>query len=132
CGRSKRMAGRNNLVAIAPEADLEPEHGNEAAQAEPATTESLAFADPHRGYQEDWMEEASPAERFTWAPPALAGAAVLGWTAFFAWVNQRTMLAGASPAQWSQWIVDWSIPVLLVIGLWLLAMRNSRREAARF
>ena len=64
--------------------------------------------------------------------PALALLAVLGWTAFFGWVNQREILAGASPGNGSGWIVDWSVPVVLVIGLWLVAMRNSRREAARF
>src|SRR5690606_22820663 len=36
------------------------------------------------------------------------------------------------PAEWSALIVDWSVPVLLIVALWLLAMRNSRREAARF
>ena len=42
------------------------------------------------------------------------------------------MLAGATPDQWIEWIVQWSVPVVLLIGLYLIAMRNSRREANRF
>ena len=42
------------------------------------------------------------------------------------------MLAPASLDQWIGWIGNWSGPVLLVCVVWLLAMRNSRREAARF
>ncbi len=85
--------------------------------------------------QEEWVDEhaedvARP--RGTWIVPTLAILSILGWTGFFGWVHQAEMLAGASPAQWSAWISEWCIPVLLVIGLWLLAMRNSRREANRF
>ena len=85
-------------------------------------------------FGDEWTDEdaSSRAGRFGWIVPALAILAVIGWTGFFAWVHRETLLAGASPAQWSRWIVDWSVPVLLVVGLWLLAMRNSRREAARF
>lgn len=67
-----------------------------------------------------------------WLVPTLAILTILGWTGFFGWVHQAEILAGATPAQWSAWITEWCIPVLLVIGLWLLAMRNSRREASRF
>ena len=67
-----------------------------------------------------------------WILPALAFVAVLGWSGFFGWAHQQAMLAGASPAQWGNWITSWAVPVLLVATLWLLAMRNSRREAGRF
>src|SRR5690606_31990155 len=64
--------------------------------------------------------------------PALAIVAAIGWTAFFGWVHQRTIMGGASAGEWSQLIVDWAVPVLLIVALWLLAMRSSRREAVRF
>jgi len=120
------MVNRKNLVAIGPEA----QGGETAAEdtlAAPPAEDTVAL-------EEEWIEdEPSPRlGRFGWVMPALAVLAVLGWTAFFGWVHQATILAGASPAQWSRWIVDWSVPVVLVVGLWLLAMRNSRREAARF
>lgn len=62
----------------------------------------------------------------------LALAVVAGWTALFFTVNQGAMLAGGSAAEWVGWIRDWSMPVLLVGVAWLIAMRNSRREAHRF
>ena len=62
----------------------------------------------------------------------LAIAAVLGWTALFVTTNMAEMRGGGSPAQWTGWIRDWSVPVLLVGVIWLIAMRHSRREAQRF
>jgi chromosome segregation ATPase len=121
------MADRKNLVAIGPEA-----HG-EAAETETAVDTAPAY-DESPVFEEEWADEEPERRigRFGWVVPTLAVLTVLGWTGFFGWVNQRAIIAGASPTQWSQWIVDWSVPVLLVVALWLLAMRNSRREAARF
>ena len=62
----------------------------------------------------------------------LAVLAVLGWTTFFAWTNREAMLGGAGPGQWIGWVTQWSVPVLLVAVAWLIAMRSSAREAARF
>ncbi|MFM5955056.1 MAG: ATPase [Novosphingobium sp.] len=89
--------------------------------------------------------QASPADDWWVEPPArprrpwgaiLAGtatvAAIGAWSALFFLANQAEILAGGSVAQWTAWIRDWSVPVLLVALLWLLAMRNSRREAHRF
>jgi hypothetical protein len=125
------MNRRKNLVAVGPQAEdaaVEIEPAAHAAEPD-AATDDITAAEP------EWVDDDEPAQRlgrFAWVVPALAVLAVLGWTGFFGWVNQRALLAGASPAQWSAWIVDWSVPVLLVVALWLLAMRNSRREAARF
>jgi hypothetical protein len=83
---------------------------------------------------DDWAEDAPAAEagRFGWAVPALALCAVLGWTAVFVWARLDAMLAGADATHWTDWATAWAVPVLLVATLWLLAMRTSRREAARF
>ncbi len=67
-----------------------------------------------------------------WIVPALATLAVLGWTGFFTWANQATILASPSPAQWTSLVAGWVGPVLLIAVAWLLAMRNSRSEALRF
>ncbi|WP_052769005.1 hypothetical protein [Aurantiacibacter marinus] len=111
--------------------NIEPTFGrNEDEITLELTNAEIAFEEPAGA---DWDEEEIPASpRGTWIVPALAIAAVLGWTGFFGWVHHQEILAGASAQQWSQWISTWSVPVLLVIGLWLLAMRNSRREANRF
>lgn len=58
--------------------------------------------------------------------------AIAGWTALFVFANLAEMQVGTTLAQWTGWIRDWSVPVLLVAVVWLLAMRNSRREAVRF
>jgi hypothetical protein len=113
-------------------------HGDGNSAAEPAEAVEQAFmVEDSSPIDPPWVEagyeEEQPRRReLGWMLPTLALLVVLGWTAFFGWVHRNTLLAGASPAQWSQWIIDWSVPVLLVIALWLLAMRNSRREAARF
>lgn len=115
------MANRKNLVAV----------GSDATESPLPQTPVEAAAEDH-AVAEEWYEEEAPSPRLRWLPAALALAAAAGWTGFFAWVHSETMLAGATPRQWSEWIVDWSMPVALLVGLWLLAMRNSRREASRF
>lgn len=88
-----------------------------------------------------WEAEASapgddeaqvPDDRGSWIAPALALLAIAGWTGFFLWSRQQDLLSGAPPAVWSGWLADWSLPVLLVCTIWLLVMRHSRRETARF
>lgn len=115
------MSRRDNLVAVGSEPDS-------AAAAEPA--EGAVPAQDEVVVEEVWDEPAP--RRFGWIVPTLAILAVLGWTAFFGWAHQREILAGGAPQEWSGWIVSWAVPVLLVVSLWLLAMRNSRREASRF
>jgi hypothetical protein len=116
------MSRRENLVAVGSQPDG-------AQIAEPA--EAAGPAPDELLVEEVWEEEPAP-RRFDWIVPTLAVLAVLGWTGFFGWAHQREILAGATPQQWIDWIVAWSVPVLLVVALWLLAMRNSRREASRF
>ncbi|APE28819.1 hypothetical protein BMF35_a1990 [Aurantiacibacter gangjinensis] len=83
-------------------------------------------------YHEAYDDEAPASPRATWLAPAFTILLALAWTGFFGWVNHQAMLAGAAPAQWVDWIVQWSVPMVLLIGLYLLVMRNSRREANRF
>jgi hypothetical protein len=113
------MGNRNNLITLGAET---PEQSADAMQEAPA-----AAAEP----EDAWEQGESPA-RFGWVPAALALLAVAGWTGFFGWVNLAAIMAGAPPAAWAGWITDWAVPVVLIVGLWLLAMRHSRREASRF
>lgn len=118
------MSRREKLVAVGSESDIA-----EQAAAEGATpVEAAAVEQP----LEDAWEEEPARRRFGWVVPTLAILAILGWTGFFGWAHQRELLAGGTPEQWSGWITAWAVPVLLVVSLWLLAMRNSRRESARF
>src|SRR5687767_12836458 len=105
------MADRKNLVAIGPEArpgdaDKAPDSADMAIEVETPSEEYLG--------EEEWVDDepVRRSGRFGWVVPTLAVLAVLGWTAFFGWVHQQAILAGASPVQWSEWIVDWAVPVL--------------------
>lgn len=81
----------------------------------------------------DWDEPQTGSRRwYDYILPALFVATIAAWTAFYGWVHRPDILAGGTPEQWSGWISQWAIPVLLVVALWLLAMRLSAREAARF
>ena len=81
----------------------------------------------------DW-DAAEPAPRPASAmlAPALAGLAVLTWTGLFAWSKRAALAAPPSLDEGLAWFGTWSGPVLLICVVWLLAMRTSRREAARF
>ncbi|WP_309624007.1 ATPase [Novosphingobium sp.] len=83
---------------------------------------------------EDWWEQpAKKPRRWPFLLAGLGSAALLAaWTALFVYSNFAAMQARPELAQWTAWIRDWSVPVLLLAVAWLLAMRNSRREATRF
>lgn len=97
-------------------------------------------ADPQDVFAEEgaappWDEPSEGLSRRLFWPVLLVGLAVssvLVWTAFFAWANRQAILSGATLSQWVDWIAQWSAPVLLVAIAWLIAMRSSTREAARF
>ncbi len=120
------MTRREKLVAVGEILD-----GTEEAEA-PASRRAIDMDELVADQIWDQEETESSRLRGSWIVPTLAVLAILAWTGFFGWSHKREILAGATPAEWSDWVVAWSVPVLLVITLWLLAMRHSRREAARF
>ena len=83
-------------------------------------------------YEEEWYDEPERERSYGWVVPSLAAIAILGWTGFYGWAHQGELLARPSPGEWTDLITQWAIPVLLIVSLWLLAMRNSTREAKRF
>ena len=95
----------------------------------------MAGADDTAVDAADWDVDTPHPPRRDWfglTTGVLALSAVIGWSVLFFSVNQGALTGGAPLAQWSMLIRDWAIPVLLVAVLWLVAMRNSRREASRF
>lgn len=84
------------------------------------------------GLEQEWIDEPSERRDFGWIVPTLAVAAMAGWTGFFGWAHQGEIAALPTPQAWTALVADWAIPVLLVVSLWLLAIRNSTREARRF
>ncbi|MFC4255866.1 ATPase [Altererythrobacter xixiisoli] len=122
------MTGRNNLIAVGQAAD-EPQDTLVLDEAYSATVEDVGDELPwHSGFDE---EPAARPQR-EWLLPAAAGLVTMAWTGFFLWANSRAILNGATPAKWSALISEWAIPVVLVVGIWMLVMRSSRREANRF
>ena len=83
-------------------------------------------------FEEEWYAEPEPVRSFAWVVPALAILAILGWTGFFGWAHQAEIIAAPAPAAWTGLVTQWAVPVLLIVSLWLLALRNSTREARRF
>lgn len=135
------MSNGHHIRAVGPGAargaqeNTDPETGAETEGA-PADTEDEASLEDSLDLTEYVSEEYEGAvsSRFSWIAPALAIALILGWTALYGWAMQDRLLAAASaePAEWVRWIIDWSVPVLLVCVGWILSMRHSRAEAKRF
>ena len=67
-----------------------------------------------------------------WLGPAAAMLAIAGWTGFFLWAEHLRFAGGVTPSYGAALIGLWATPVLLICVVWLLALRTSRREAARF
>ncbi|MEZ5688808.1 MAG: ATPase [Caenibius sp.] len=116
------------------EAEAETSESTTTMDSESSTGEQVLELEGYETWEtaEDGEYTATSRLRGEWVMPWLAALAVTGWTAFFGWVHQGEIASGTTPAQWLGWIVDWSVPVLLVVAIWLLVMRTSKREAARF
>ncbi|MBN8502456.1 MAG: ATPase [Sphingomonadales bacterium] len=104
---------------------------HDAETSQPA--ETLAEA-PNDTSDDWWDKQATPVRRPWLAIVAAVAslAALAGWSALLFVANRTDIMTGGTFQQWVGWIRDWSVPALLIGVLWLIAMRNSRREAMRF
>lgn len=119
------MSGGSKIRAIEP-GDASTTQDTDIVASEPG------WGAPVDDVIEDWVEEPETTARWRWVVPALAVAALIAWTAFYGWAHQDEILAGGAPRQWTAWVIAWAVPTLLIVSVWLLAMRTSRREAMRF
>ena len=119
------MGEKRHIIPIRDESDAE------TAQATAAREDEVLALDESWEAGAAWDVE-TPVRRFDWLAPALAGLAVAVWTGIYVWTLRAALLAGGTTEQWTGWVSQWSMPVLLILVLWLVAMRSSRREASRF
>lgn len=64
--------------------------------------------------------------------PTLLLVSFVGWSVFFGLTFWPEAQSGISNDRIIALVATWSVPTLLIAVLWLLAMRNSSREAIRF
>lgn len=128
------MSQKNQSIrAVGGDNELLDAEANEEFKEGLATDEQ-----PEEPYFEDAGDyEEESALPSPWPGRFLTGfavVAVLAWTGLYAWAMQDQLLAAANstPSQWVRWIIDWSVPVLLVCVAWMLAMRSSTHQANRF
>jgi len=82
---------------------------------------------------EEYAEESSYRSGILgYIAPVLLLVAFSTWTAFFALTYWPAIKIGLANDRIIALVTTWSVPTLLIAVLWLLAMRNSSREAARF
>ena len=121
------MTGGSRIVAFGAGGETQPAGEDVAAAGE---GHDVPAAGP-----EDWADQTdeTPASLTReWLLPAIGLAAIGGWTAFFGWAMRQRLAAGVTPSEGVALVGSWALPVLLICMGWLLLLRTSRREAARF
>ncbi|MFV0645095.1 MAG: ATPase [Sphingomonadaceae bacterium] len=130
------MTRKNRILELdQPLGAISPTDGQEAEARSFAPEDQTEESRPEEIWPADgWLEDDEPhhSPLRGWIAPALALIAIAGWSMFFIYARSSAMAEGASPDIWVTWVVQWSIPVILIVSLWLLAMRTSQREAHRF
>lgn len=132
------MTGGNHIRAVGPKAarkasDQAVDSAEETEAGAPELEDALDLSEYDTDVEYDDDYEVAE-ERFAWVAPTIAITLITAWTVLYGWAMQDRLLnaGSATPAEWVRWIIDWSVPVLLVGVGWLLTMRHSRAEAKRF
>jgi hypothetical protein len=118
------MNGGSRIIAFGSGSEDPQPNDQQLADGEPNSTEWRA--------EQAWEEEAPAKSRATLYLAAFGLAAIVGWTAFFAWANSAQLIAGITPQQGIALVSAWVPPILVICVIWLIALRTSTREAARF
>lgn len=98
-----------------------------------ANNAAIAPEDDHGDHFEYDLEEAPRRpSAMHFVAPVLLLTAFAGWSGFFGITYWPEAKAGLTNDRVITLIATWAVPTLLLAVLWLLAMRNSSREARRF
>jgi len=127
------MSGETHIIAFGGSDGALPEQRSEHSEK---GADDVLELDSSQQFSE-WEEQAALAEavefgRFAWVPGTAAGLLVASWTGFFLWANRAEMLSWPTSEVAAAMLSDWALPVLLISVAYLLFMRNSRRETARY
>lgn len=132
------MSGGSRIVAFGPGGE-QPSVAGETGTAD-ASAPGGALESPSeitRSNDDAWAIEvttesaASSRVRDSLAP-SVAASAIVGWTAFFVWAQWPSINNGITPSYVTALVWAWSTPAIMICMVWLLLMRTSRRESARF
>jgi hypothetical protein len=103
------------------------------ASAPAAGEDEVTSDDGYDADLEEYAEESTYRSGILgYLAPILLLVAFSTWTAFFALTYWPEIKIGLANDRIIALVTTWSVPTLLITVLWLLAMRNSGREAARF
>lgn len=124
------MTTRSKIVGLTRHKSEEP--------AAPA--EEVADIATDAAASEDFAADDSVDEAEEWQKPGLSRllvpgillTAAISWTAFFAVTYWPEVRGGVANSLIINLVATWAVPALLIAVIWLLAMRNSSREATRF
>jgi hypothetical protein len=133
------MADRNRIRALSSGSNTDGKSTATSAGADEvgaSTAISESSASPDEYTRDEFAEDEGVGEagKPGWFAPALAIVAMIGWSALYL-LSVQNELAGivtSAPADWARWIMEWSIPALLIGMIWLITMRHSRIGAHRF
>ena len=95
------------------------------AEDAPATDSQPAYP------EEQWAAEPE-SERPSPIVPILLIVLSIAWTGFFLFAHWTELTNLPAPARVGELITGWTVPLLLIGLIWLLALRTSHREAKRF
>lgn len=129
------MTSRSKIIGLTRHIES-PELATHVPVPESATDESPFITDADlesSGYQSDW--EYPEIRTSSWKEylfPAFAILSALMWSVFFGVTNYPEVMQGISAERAITLTNMWALPLVLLAVTWLLAMRHSRAESARF
>ena len=123
------MTMRSKIVGLS--RDITETEQNASAPA--AGEDEVTSDDGYDADLEEYAEESTYRSGILgYLAPVLLLVAFSTWTAFFALTYWPEIKIGLANERIIALVTTWSVPTLLITVLWLLAMRNSSREATRF